>query len=106
MRGGSVMIFEMPECGGCRTCEILCSYHHNGVFEPSVSSIRILDKKSNYGFFVELIDDSDGETIACDGCKGLEAPLCTEFCEKSEQLSKIIAEFIRTGNSKKIKEKE
>ena len=51
------MIFEMPNCGGCRTCEMACSYHHAGMFQPSISSIQIADKQSIGGYEVFLAEN-------------------------------------------------
>lgn len=30
--------FEMKDCGACRTCELVCGFHHTGVFDPKKSS--------------------------------------------------------------------
>jgi hypothetical protein len=54
------MNFDMPDCGGCRTCKIACSYHHTGGFVPSVSSIKILDKEDGVGYHV-LFVEQEGE---------------------------------------------
>jgi Fe-S-cluster-containing hydrogenase component 2 len=87
------VIFEMPLCGGCRTCEIACSFHHKGEFIPAVSSIKILDKEQAPGFDVFLAEKGDGEKMACDGCKHHSVPLCVEYCTKTEDLRKILGEF-------------
>jgi Fe-S-cluster-containing hydrogenase component 2 len=89
------MIFDMPTCGGCRTCEIACSFKHKGEFAPSISSIKILDKKDGLGFFVQLVEQNEGTSMACDGCKERDVPLCMEYCKKEEDLEKIIKEFLK-----------
>ncbi|MBL7177709.1 MAG: hypothetical protein ISS66_17955 [Desulfobacteraceae bacterium] len=95
------MIFDMPTCGGCRTCEITCSFHHTREFNPAVSSIKILDKEENQpGYVVKLVEESDGQSIPCDGCKGLEEPLCMEYCKEKEELQEMINQLM-----KKIKER-
>jgi Fe-S-cluster-containing hydrogenase component 2 len=101
---GSEMIFDMPTCGGCRTCEIACSYHHTGEFKPSVSSIKILDKKDESpGRLVLLVEEDDGQSIPCDGCQGLEEPLCIEACETKEKLQEMIKEYLKkVGSGKKV----
>jgi len=88
------MIFDMPSCGGCRTCEIACSFKHKGEFVPSISSIQILDKESEPGFLVLLFEEHRGEHFICDGCKGHEVPFCMQYCRKSEDLEKILKEFL------------
>lgn len=96
------MIFDMPTCGACRTCEIACSYHHTGEFKPSASSIKILDKKDQtLGHLVLLIEYSDGRNIPCDGCKDLEEPLCMEVCQEKEKLQEVIKEYLTKVEPKK-----
>jgi Fe-S-cluster-containing hydrogenase component 2 len=87
------MIFEMPSCGGCKTCEMVCSYKHSGEFRPEISSIQILEKKSELGFLVLIVEDDLDERIACDNCIGQDIPLCVKFCEKSEDLKVILEKY-------------
>jgi Fe-S-cluster-containing hydrogenase component 2 len=87
------MIFDMPSCGGCRTCELACSFHHTGEFIPSVSSLKVLDKEDGPGYRVLLISEDVGESIACDGCKKLDVPLCIEYCKEMDDLGKILLSF-------------
>jgi len=94
------MTFDMPTCGGCRTCEIACSFHHKEEFNPAISSIKILDKKNEPGFLVFLVEESDEQSIPCDGCEGLRVPLCMEFCKKKEELEKMIKELMEKKESK------
>jgi Fe-S-cluster-containing hydrogenase component 2 len=89
------MVFEMPNCGGCRTCEMACSFHHTGEFNPSISSIRIVEIAGQEGFLIHLEEKPDGPTRMCDGCKGLSVPLCMQYCCESEALARILQEYIR-----------
>jgi Fe-S-cluster-containing hydrogenase component 2 len=91
--GGIHMIFEMLVCGGCRTCEMACSFKHKGEFIPSVSSIKILDNDDGPGYRVELLEVAQGRNLACDGCRELEYPLCLDYCQKAEELEKILKTF-------------
>jgi Fe-S-cluster-containing hydrogenase component 2 len=95
------MIFEMASCGGCRTCEMACSYKHVGEFKPAISSIQILEKESELGYQVHLIEGHKRERIACDSCEGLDVQLCVQYCEKGDDLKKILEEFRETIESKK-----
>ena len=88
------MKFNMPTCGGCRTCEMACSFKHSGEFIPSISSIRITDKERGPGYDVVLAEKSDGRNMSCDGCYDLREPLCIQYCNKSEDLGKILREFL------------
>lgn len=96
------MIFDMPSCGACRTCEIACSYHHTGVFQPAVSSLRILDKEEDPGYSVLFSEANDGQSIPCDGCKGREEPLCVEVCKEKDELKNIIRKYLRMAIKKNI----
>ncbi len=85
------MIHFMASCGGCKTCEIACNFHHTGVFSFTNSSIRILNKNDEKGYYIEILD-------SCDNCKNEKMPLCMQYCEEKESLEKILSMF------KKIKE--
>lgn len=87
------MRFDMRSCGGCRTCEIACSFHHGEEFNPAISSIEILDKVNEPGFFVVLVEENDGQNLACDFCKNEEIPLCVQYCKEKEELTKMIDEL-------------
>jgi len=89
------MIFEMPTCGGCRTCEMACSFKHEEAFMPSISSIKIIEKKDGPGFLVFLVEKTTGEGKACDDCKEFPLPLCIQYCREGETLKKILEEFMK-----------
>ncbi len=88
--------FEMPLCGGCRTCEMACSFHHKDEFNPVLASIKIINAEGELPFRVWLASKKEKltpEEIPCDACKGIEEPLCVQFCRKKDELKKILAEF-------------
>ena len=69
-----IKIKHFPEkCYGCKTCELICSYHHKKVFQPSISSISVERDHIN-GIWSWSLNDS------CDKCQGEEQPLCVKFC--------------------------
>ena len=35
------LYMNVDECTGCHQCEMACSYHHENVFNPSKSRIKI-----------------------------------------------------------------
>ena len=86
-------ISDMPSCGGCRTCELACSFRHKGEFSPVLSSLKVLDKRESPGFLVSLVSENEGQRLACDGCKGYGVPLCMQYCKQMEDLEKILKEF-------------
>jgi Fe-S-cluster-containing dehydrogenase component len=98
------MIFDMPKCGGCRTCELACSYHHRSIFNPGISSIVIHDKLPGQGYEVELVDKDSGTRIPCDGCEKLEVPLCMEYCKEQDELGKMIIKLVENYSVSKSKE--
>ena len=87
------MLFEMVSCGGCRTCEMACSFHHQGEFIPSLSSIKILERENEPGFLVFLVENMHQGGIPCDGCKNLDVPLCLQYCKEREDLEKMLKDF-------------
>ena len=91
------MIYPMPGCGGCRTCEMVCAYHHKGVFAPSASSIKIVENEDRSGYRVELLSATTAEGMACDLCGGLDVPLCVQHCREAAELQDILANFKKTG---------
>ena len=95
-----IVIFDMPSCGGCRTCELACSFHHTGEFSPEHSSLRITDKQSQEGYQVQLAFLGHRACMACDGCQGLDVPLCVEHCRESDDLTKILYSFEEKRNQK------
>jgi hypothetical protein len=72
-----------------------CSFHHKGEFIPAVSSIKILDKEKAAGFDVFFAENNNPNHMACDGCRGLNVPLCVEYCTKSKDLENLLKEFLR-----------
>ena len=63
-----IIIFNPDECGGCRTCEMVCSWSHNiGVIRPSLSRVHVLkEEKEGLNF-----------AVFCQQC---EVPPCVEAC--------------------------
>jgi len=98
------MLFDMPTCGGCRTCEIACSYHHIGEFAPSISSIKILNKVDGVGYHVLFLEEDDESGRACDGCAVLEIPYCVEVCKQEEELKKMLQQIPKKVKPKVKKE--
>ena len=92
------MIFDMISCEGCRTCEMACSFSHKGEFNPSISSIKIIDKESGSGFLVSIMEESDSRIMACDGCRKRNVPLCVQYCQNSQELALILEEFLEKVN--------
>ena len=64
---------DLDKCYACRVCELMCSFHHTGAFQPERSSIRVhRDYRDGRVFW--RIDDT------CDLCARESEPLCVRFC--------------------------
>ena len=86
----SGILYDMPSCGGCRTCELACSFHHTQEFIPSVSSLKVLSKEEGPGYRVLLITENRGKSIACDGCKDLTCLCAWSTAKRWTTLGKIL----------------
>ena len=67
------ILADAEVCVGCRVCEIVCSFHHNGAFSPDASSIKV--SRDNQNGDIEVYIDSN-----CDSCVEEAGPLCVEYC--------------------------
>lgn len=84
------MLFDMTTCGGCRTCELACSYHHIKEFSASASSIKILNKEDGIGYRILFLEE-DGEIgKACDGCAQRDIPYCVDYCKDPDEIMKML----------------
>ncbi len=88
------MIFEMPSCGGCTTCTMACSYHHTSDFNHAISSFVVHENPDGKGYYIEIVEADEGLRFGCDGCQGIDVPLCVEYCEKENDLREIINSFL------------
>ena len=70
---GLMLATNVGVCTGCRICELVCSFHHEGVFSPELSSIRV-SRNNRTGEVGVSIDST------CDSCKGEAQPLCVAYC--------------------------
>jgi len=69
-----VKIVHNPEaCYGCRTCELMCAFHHTGEFSPGGGSIRVFKDYDNGAIFWEV-------DVTCDFCSNERQPLCVKYC--------------------------
>jgi len=90
-----MMIFDTKSCVGCRTCEMACSFHHQRIFQPSISSIKITTVSGNSDFLVQLWNKDEDDHIGCDNCSGEAEQFCLKYCNPlmREELAKILEEF-------------
>ncbi len=60
-------------CYGCKTCQLICSFHHTKAFWPEKSSINVLRNPQN-GTIKWCIKTT------CDKCSDEVEPLCVKYC--------------------------
>lgn len=89
------MDFKFPDCGGCRSCELACSYHLLNEFDISKGAIEINECPEG-GYRVTIHQSPSGTRLACDGCVGLDMPLCVRYCHAAETLMEQVA-LMRQG---------
>lgn len=63
----NALSIDVHKCTGCRVCELVCSYLHEGVFAPSLSRIRV----------VRIMDRGLNVPVVCVNCAH---PPCVEVC--------------------------
>jgi Fe-S-cluster-containing hydrogenase component 2 len=84
--------FERETCVGCRSCELACSFYHVKYFQRGISSIVITNVPNSLSHYLTIYRQSANNHIACDMCKGLEVPLCVQFCPATfrDELEKLL----------------
>ena len=103
------ILVDATQCAGCRVCELACSYHHEGLFSPSLSRIDVI-KEDKYGLdypvYCRQCDEcppanacpvralsmgDHGATVldeeACIGC-GICADVCTYDAVRLDEASR------------------
>ncbi|MFA5675978.1 MAG: hypothetical protein WDA65_05570 [Christensenellales bacterium] len=84
------MDFELKDCGGCRTCQIACSFKLTGQFNYNATAIDIIEKQDNTGYIVRIAEDG---AYKCDGCNGHDEPMCIRYCHIDKDLNELINTF-------------
>ena len=67
------LVVDVEKCQGCITCMLACSLVHEGVQNPSLSRIQIL--QDSFGKFPE--------DLTIEQCRQCEAPACVEACPEN-----------------------
>ena len=90
------MIFEMPSCTGCQTCEMACSFKHKGEFKPKSAAIAIDQNNNGTGFVISIDRKEKDREIDCIGCME-----CLKTCPECDDLKAIIKKFLKFKRSHK-----
>ncbi len=61
------LVVDVQKCTGCRQCEMVCSYAHEGVYAPSLSRVRV----------VKFEERCLAVPTMCADC---HTPVCLEAC--------------------------
>jgi len=67
------IFMNLGKCTACRSCELMCSYHHTGGFSTSESSI-VIERNDIEGTLSYHFSNT------CDLCAELEIPACVAAC--------------------------
>ncbi|MDI6641028.1 MAG: 4Fe-4S dicluster domain-containing protein [Elusimicrobiota bacterium] len=62
-----ILFVDQEKCTGCRMCEVVCSWKHEGECNPALSRIQVVSDRSKSANF----------TVVCEQC---EKALCQESC--------------------------
>lgn len=62
-----ILVVDPEKCTGCRTCESICSFHHEKEFNPAKARIHVL-KWEDEGLDVPMV------------CQQCESPVCETVC--------------------------
>jgi len=71
---------DAEKCCGCRTCEVMCTFHHKKVFGRKASSIQVKRLERKGEFEIIIHETEEDLHLACDLCEGEDEPLCVKFC--------------------------
>ena len=82
-RTAAAEVLDHPDhCVACHSCELACSYHHLGLFQPSRASVSI-ERDADSGIISRRRWYADEEArIACDFCAQESDPQCAKFCSR------------------------
>ncbi len=62
---------NLENCTYCRACELACSFHLIGSFNPEKSAIKVYRYNGNIEFCINS---------SCDFCHKESIPLCMKYC--------------------------
>ncbi|MBW2147922.1 MAG: hypothetical protein JRG73_03730 [Deltaproteobacteria bacterium] len=65
------LAYDLIKCTGCRVCELVCSMHHEGKFEPEKARVKVV-RVGMPEIPVPVLQKN------CDYCKG--DPTCVKYC--------------------------
>jgi len=67
-------------CTGCRTCELVCTFHFTGTFGRKAGAIEV-HRNEEEGEFLPVIHKNRMHLRkACDLCADEKTPLCVKYC--------------------------
>lgn len=72
-------------CTGCCACEVACSFHKIGLFQPDLASIHVQRDDASGRIFLGL-------SASCDHCLGMTTPFCVNYCAPRALTERLLAE--------------
>jgi len=67
------LVLNSEACNGCRICELACSFHHQRVFAPEYSSLKVSSDYREGKIHLSL-------EATCDFCLQESQPMCVQYC--------------------------
>ena len=82
-KGDGPEIIDSPaNCVGCHSCELACSFHHFGTFQPSRASVIIEWDPDNGVVTRKRYLENVNDRLACDECRSEPERLCDLYCNR------------------------
>ena len=81
------LVVDPEKCNGCRKCEMVCSVKHQGISNPALSRIRVIQRE----------EESFHLPMHCQHCQN---PPCMAVCPRKaiyrdEELDRVLVDYGR-----------
>jgi len=67
------LLFLAEKCTGCRSCELACSFAHQGAHQPASAGLTVLMERATGAVALSF-------TATCDLCAERAGCACVEYC--------------------------
>ncbi len=78
----TIRVDHPDHCVACHSCELACSFHHLGLYQPSRASV-VISRDPDGGAIVRRLYLRDADRhLACDQCEGEDERKCVAYCNR------------------------
>lgn len=69
-----------------------CSFEKTGAFNTKASPLEIVFDEHEKRYLVHFIEEGEeyGERSFCDGCPGVEEPMCVRYCREWIEMRRLV----------------